>query len=348
VRGIALYSDERICGKSLIPAAHLQKLELLRYNSAFQHCFDLPGREIGAVDFFMPARSCALYRLVVVFACKKVKIPYLWLAGHKQLQSTSEEHFAVILTKRTVISSIDLIVYVFLSVQIFDVSAACDHGIDQFLDLCIGQQAFQIQQGNAVMAAQHVYTAYPFAKLFVRPRRQQRAVPLLQGVQNKSWQEKVVHHVAFLCYFFVGLFRISRVDLRQERDAAGAGQPSQPAEQLPSARLVEKIAFANCFGRIGKGVQTHDFGAVGSQLCQYLFVVFPDKRRLDVQVHLAEIPTLFFQAGGNLGTVFVPAPEFKFRGLAAGIDRGICLGGQNLRQRILDSVFLHKFLFVDV
>jgi len=86
----------------------------------------------------------------------------------------------------------------------------------------------------------------------------------------------------------------------------GASQPSQPAEQLPSARLVEKIAFSNCFGSIGKGVQTHDFGAVGSQLCQYLFVVFPDERRLNVQIHLAEIPTLFFQTGGNLGTVFVP------------------------------------------
>ena len=189
VRGMALYSDERICGKGLIPAAHLQKLELLRYNSAFQHCFDLSGREIGAVDFFMPARSCVLYRLVVVFACKKVKIPYLWLAGHKQLQSTSEEHFAVILTKRTVISSINLIVYVFLSVQIFDVSAACDHGIDQFLDLFIGQQAFQIQQGMPSWQPS-MFTVYPFAKLFVRPRRQQRAVPLLQGVQNKSWQEK--------------------------------------------------------------------------------------------------------------------------------------------------------------
>lgn len=52
------------------------------------------------------------------FACKEIQIPYLRLARHEHLNSTGQKHFAVRLTKRTVICGIDLIIYILLSMKI--------------------------------------------------------------------------------------------------------------------------------------------------------------------------------------------------------------------------------------
>ena len=53
--------------------------------------------------------------------------------------------------------------------QIFHISAARNHSIDQPLDAPLVQQALQIQQRNAVVTAQHVDGADAFFRNLINP-----------------------------------------------------------------------------------------------------------------------------------------------------------------------------------
>ena len=77
---------------------------------------------------------------MVIFACKEIQIPYLRLARHEHLNSTGQKHFAVRLTKRTVICGIDLIIYILLSMKIFDHAATRYNQIYKLANIVLRKQ----------------------------------------------------------------------------------------------------------------------------------------------------------------------------------------------------------------
>ena len=164
--------------------------------------------QVGSVNLLVAARTGMAHGLHIVLSSKQIKIPHLWFAGHEELNRTGQQHLVIISTKGAVISSVDLVVNIFLSVQIFHHTAARYNSSDQALNALLRQQSFQIQQRNAIMAAQHIYGVDLMIAQFISPSGQVTAILIFNGVQHQPRQEEIIGHVAFICHCLVNFFAV--------------------------------------------------------------------------------------------------------------------------------------------
>ena len=122
-------------------AAHAQQFQLLFHDRLFQCLGNLHFRQIRAVDFLVPALACTGHSIVVIFSRKQVQIPHLRLTRHEHLNSPRHQKLGIVLAQGTVIGGVDLIVYIFLAVQVLHHAAPRNNQVDQTLDAFLRQQA---------------------------------------------------------------------------------------------------------------------------------------------------------------------------------------------------------------
>src|SRR5450756_2994729 len=72
-----------------------------------------------------------------------------------------QEHPGVALAERRVVGRVDLVVDVLGAVQVLDVAAAALDHVDQALDAVFGEQPLEVQQRDAVVAAEHRHGTDP-------------------------------------------------------------------------------------------------------------------------------------------------------------------------------------------
>ncbi len=156
-------------------------------------------REVGAVDLLVPAGPGLGHRVVVVGAGEQVEVPHLRLAGHEQVDRAGQQHPGVGLPQRRVERRVDLVVDVLRAVQVLDVPATALDRLDEALDALVVEQALEVQQRDAVVAAQHRHGADALVEHLGDPALEDRGVVALEGVDDQSRQEEVVGHEALGC-----------------------------------------------------------------------------------------------------------------------------------------------------
>ena len=290
----------------------------------------------------MACTAAAAHRLQIVFARKQVQVPYLGLAGHEQLQGTGHQHLPVAFAQGAVVGAVHLVVHVLRAVQVLYQAATALQGLHHGQDALLGQQALQVQQGDAVVAAQHVHHTHALLLDVVDPAHQILKVFVLEGIQNQAGQEEVVGHAARLAQLFVGLLPVAGVDLGQDAQAVFLGNAAHPLQHLPGVRLVEEVLCAGGLGGVGEGIQTDDLCAVVRQLVQGLVVELPHQRRGHVQIHLAQIAAAALQMVHHRGLVGLEFAEVHGGGLFAPLQRRVHQVRNAAGRLILDAQALHQ------
>ena len=212
---------------------------------------------------------------IVVFAHEQVQIPDLGLSGHEQLNGPGQKHLPVVLTQGAVVGGVDLVIHIFLAVEVLHIAAPAHHGIDEPCNALLVQQPLQIQQRNAVVAAQHIHGANLLFHQFIDPFFQIYAAFALHGINDQARQEEIIDHIALGGQQLVGFLPIAGVNLRQQGQAQRLGNVRHPVQQLPGAGVVQEVPLPHLLRCIGKGIQPDDGRAVACQGFQGSAVVIP-------------------------------------------------------------------------
>lgn len=115
---LGLGGNVRVGGEDTIGIAHPQQDQLVLNHLLFQAPANVLPGEICAIDLLMPVLPRPLHGLVVVFPGEQVQIPDLGLSGHEQLDGPGQQHPAVILSQGAVVGGVDLVVDIFLAVEV--------------------------------------------------------------------------------------------------------------------------------------------------------------------------------------------------------------------------------------
>ena len=114
--------------------------------------------------------------------------------------------------------------------KILYVSATALQDPDQLLNAILRKEPLQIQQGNAVVASQHVDGMDIVPEHLVCPGGKVSAVAGIQSVDEQSRKEEVIYPVAFARQGAVDAFLIAGMDLRQQSEAVFIRDPAPSAE----------------------------------------------------------------------------------------------------------------------
>ena len=243
----------------------------------------------------MTAGTGTFNSLVVVLASEKIQVPYLRFSRHEHLQCSGHKHFFVIFAQCTVISCIYLIIYIFLTMKIFHISASCNNSVDDLLDSFFRDQPLQIQKRDSIVAAQHVDYMDFFFHQFFCPFFQSGTVAAFQCIDDHSRKEEIVGHVTLFCNLFIVLLSVACMDLRKKGQIVFVCQFSYFFQYFPCSRLIQEVFFSRLLRCISKCVQTHDLCSICSQRLQCFVIKLPYQWRFDIQIHLSQIFSLALQ-----------------------------------------------------
>ena len=126
-------------GKCRKGVSESEQLQLLTDNSPVKACANLFRGQVGSVDLLVTVYSGTVHGIIIIFPCKQIKIPDLGPSRHEKLNCPCGQHSGVFASKCAVIGCIDLIIYVFGAVQVFDIATVCDNRINNTLDVCLRQ-----------------------------------------------------------------------------------------------------------------------------------------------------------------------------------------------------------------
>ena len=139
--------------------------------------------------------------------------------------------------------------------QIFHHTAARYNSSDQALNTLLRQQSFQIQQRNAIMAAQHIYGVDLMIAQFISPSGQVTAILIFNGIQHQPRQEEIIE-AAEICIKYEGyierekliadkIARLENIRIKGKFDYSTIQQISIEARQKLAKIDPETIAQAS-------------------------------------------------------------------------------------------------------